>query len=148
MTMINSGAPLANCWQVAGDKHKIDPLLLYAIAEVESSLNPRAINYNKDGSADIGLMQINSRHLPELTKQGITQEKLQSDVCVSIHTGASVLASFIRKFGYSWQAVGAYNAGGAANNELLRQKYAQKVWMRYKSLVRWRKEQNYKSAQE
>ncbi|WP_208737559.1 transglycosylase SLT domain-containing protein [Aeromonas jandaei] len=148
MTMMSSGNPLANCWQAAGDRHNIDPLLLYAIAEVESSLNPRSINYNNDGSTDIGLMQINSRHLPQLAKQGITQEKLLNDVCVSIHTGASVLAGFIRKFGYSWQAVGAYNAGGAAAREPLRQKYAEKVWMRYKSLVQWRKDQQYKSARE
>lgn len=148
MAIMNCSKSLANCWQAAGDRHKIDPLLLYAIAEVESSLNPRAINYNNDGSADIGLMQINSRHLPQLAAQGITQEKLQNDVCVSIHTGASVLAGFIRQFGYSWQAVGAYNAGGAATRESRRQEYAQKVWQRYQTLVQWRKDQQYKSVQE
>lgn len=146
--MLTDGSALANCWQTAGDKHHIDPLLLYAIAEVESALNPRAINYNNDGSTDIGLMQINSSHLPQLAKQGITMRRLQDDVCLSIHTGASILAGFIRQFGYSWQAIGAYNAGGAATRESLRQKYAQKVWQRYQILVQWRKEQYYKSVQE
>ena len=146
--MLTTGSALANCWQTAGDKYNIDPLLLYAIAEVESGLNPRAINYNNDGSTDIGLMQINSSHLPQLAKHGITKRELQEDVCVSIHTGASILAGFIKQFGYSWQAVGAYNSGGAATRESLRQKYAKKVWQRYQGLVQWRKEQQYKLVQE
>ncbi len=146
--MLTTCSTLANCWKTAGDKYHIDPLLLYAIAEVESALNPRAINYNSDGSIDLGLMQINSSHLPRLAKYGITTQQLQNDVCVSIHTGASILAGFIKKFGYSWQAVGAYNAGGGATREPLRQKYAKKVWQRYQILVQWRKEQNYKLVQE
>ena len=35
-----------------------------------------AINRNRDGSHDIGLMQINSMHLPDLARQGITRQRL------------------------------------------------------------------------
>ena len=74
----------AECWFDAGQRHNIDPLLLYSIAKVESSLNPSAINRNRNGTYDIGLMQINSTHLPRLSKAGITREKLLNDSCTSV----------------------------------------------------------------
>ena len=103
----------AECWFDAGQRHNIDPLLLYSIAKVESSLNPSAINRNRNGTYDIGLMQINSTHLPRLSKAGITREKLLNDSCTSVMAGAQILSGFISRHGYTWEAVGAYNAGSA-----------------------------------
>ncbi|WP_231581052.1 lytic transglycosylase domain-containing protein [Chromobacterium sp. LK1] len=123
-----------NCWRAAGARHQVDPLLLYSIAKVESSLNPRAINYNKNGSHDIGLMQINSQHLPALSQRGITRQRLLDDPCLSIQVGASILSGFILRYGYTWRAVGAYNAGGAAARETARQRYVDKVWREYLQL--------------
>lgn len=51
-----SGVAEADCWQLAASRYHVDPLLLYAIAKVESGLNPSARNINSDGSQDIGLM--------------------------------------------------------------------------------------------
>lgn len=90
---------------------------------------------NSDGSRDIGLMQINSMHLPRLLKQGITQERLLSEPCLSIEVGASILAEFIQRFGYNWTAIGSYNAGAAPEREALRLRYARKIWARYEVLV-------------
>lgn len=36
--------------------------LAMAVAMAESGLNPKAVNYNRDGSRDIGIFQINERH--------------------------------------------------------------------------------------
>ena len=44
-----------------GDSKSLPPNLLRAIAQVESGGNPKAVNVNKDGSRDYGLMQINER---------------------------------------------------------------------------------------
>ncbi|TAL53583.1 transglycosylase SLT domain-containing protein [Pandoraea sp.] len=121
----------ADCWREAGARYHIDPALLYAMAHVESGLDPKARNKNRDGTRDIGLMQINSRHLPRLAKFGITEKKLLDEPCTSVMVGAWILADFIRREGYNWRAVGAYNAGTAPNREFLRQRYAQKVWARY-----------------
>jgi soluble lytic murein transglycosylase-like protein len=97
------------CWEQAGAAYSVNPYLLYAIARTESGLNPAALNRNKDGSYDVGLMQINSRWLPTLRRYGITEQQL-FDPCTSIHVGAWVLAQNIRRMGNSWEAVGAYNA--------------------------------------
>ncbi|WPN31930.1 transglycosylase SLT domain-containing protein [Pseudomonas sp. P5_109] len=119
------------CWSQAGTRHAIEAELLRAIADVESGQNPNAINYNKDGSRDIGLMQINSYHLPRLSAQGITEQRLLDDPCLSVEVGASVLAEFISRYGYNWTAVGAYNAGNSPQRQAARLRYARKVWQRY-----------------
>ncbi|WP_279612241.1 lytic transglycosylase domain-containing protein [Burkholderia sp. BCC0397] len=130
-----SGAAAKDCWTRAGDRHGIDPLLLVAIAKVESALNPRAMNWNRNGTYDIGLMQINSSHLPRLVKVGVTHKRLIDEPCTSIDTGASILAGFIDRHGYTWNAVGAYNAGSSAKREPARKAYATKVWRAYRALT-------------
>ncbi|MGU3304866.1 transglycosylase SLT domain-containing protein [Pseudomonas sp. M5A4_2d] len=126
----------ASCWDEVARRYDIEPELLQAIAAVESGYQAQALNAgNSDGSRDIGLMQINSMHLPRLLKQGITQERLLSEPCLSIEVGASILAEFIQRFGYNWTAIGSYNAGAAPEREALRLRYAQKIWARYEVLV-------------
>ena len=63
LLIISQGA-LANCWDKAARYYHVDPYLLYAIANVESGMNPYAVGQNRDGTRDVGLMQINSSHLP------------------------------------------------------------------------------------
>ncbi|VVE80956.1 transglycosylase SLT domain-containing protein [Pandoraea sputorum] len=129
----------ADCWDVAADRYRLDPLLLYAIAQVESNLDVNASNVNRNGTRDIGLMQINSAHLPTLSRYGLTERRLREDACASIITGAWILAGFVRQYGYGWEAVGAYNAGGGEARAMLRQRYADKVRKRYAVLVAERK---------
>ncbi|QXI28101.1 lytic transglycosylase domain-containing protein [Pseudomonas vanderleydeniana] len=129
----------ANCFQDAGERYRIDPLLLYAIAQVESGLDPRARHANSDGSQDIGLMQINSRHLPALAAFGIAERNLQEEPCTSVMAGAWILARFVQRLGYGWQAVGAYNAGTANERDVNRQRYARQVWAYYASLLERRR---------
>jgi len=134
--LITSTTVQANCWAAASTRYNIDPLLLYAIAKVESSLDPTAINHNRNGTVDIGLMQINSSHLPQLAKVGITRRRLVEEPCTSIMAGAQILAGLIGRHGYTWTAVGAYNAGSAPAREPLRQTYAAKVWHIYRIVLR------------
>lgn len=123
-TLLACTASTHACWEEAGERYGVNPHLLYAIAKTESGLNPRAINRaNKNGSYDIGLMQINSRWLPTLRKYGIEEDHLW-DPCINIHVGAWVLGQNISRMGNSWEAVGAYNA----RNPELRQRYAGKVY--------------------
>jgi soluble lytic murein transglycosylase-like protein len=98
------------CFSGAATRYTINKQLLVAIAQTESKLNPAALSpTNKDGSYDIGLMQINSSWLPTLKKYGIAASDLHS-ACTSIYVGAWILANNISQHGATWKAVGAYNA--------------------------------------
>lgn len=115
--------PARACWQEAGSRYQVDPSLLYAIARTESGLDPAASNRNRNGSMDIGLMQINSAWLPDLARHGVSVQDLW-DPCTNIHVGAWVLAQKMHRLGATWDAVGAYNATSTAK----RIRYAWKVY--------------------
>jgi soluble lytic murein transglycosylase-like protein len=135
LACLGAGPAHAFCWAQAGQLHALEPELLQAIADVESAQRSDAMNYNTDGSRDIGLMQINSFHLPHLRAKGITEQRLLDDPCLSVEIGASVLAGFVARYGYNWTAVGAYNAGNAPDRQSARLRYAHKVWKRYQALT-------------
>lgn len=118
-----ASSPGLACWEDAANKYGVNPHLLYAIAKTESNFNSLAINRNKNGSYDVGLMQINSLWLPTLRKYGINEDHLFQP-CVSIHVGAWILAQNMRRLGNSWNAVGAYNSGDPTR----RLQYAMKVY--------------------
>lgn len=111
------------CWVGAAQRHNVDVYLLYSIAWVESKLNPQAIGKNRNGSLDLGLMQINTIWLPELAKYQIKPESL-IDGCTSVYVGAWILAKNIQRYGYTWQAIGAYNSGTPS----IGYRYAQRVY--------------------
>ncbi len=128
----------AYCWAEAASRYGMEPELLQAIAAVESGYRAKAMNYaNNNGTRDIGLMQINSIHLPRLLKEGITEQRLLDEPCLSVEVGASILADFVKQFAYNWTAIGSYNVGGGPGpqREALRLRYAQKIWVRYEELM-------------
>ncbi|AZE62604.1 MULTISPECIES: transglycosylase SLT domain-containing protein [Pseudomonas] len=140
--LMGSNQALAYCWDEMARRYDLEPELLQAIAAVESGYRSQAMNYtNRNGTRDIGLMQINSIHLPRLLKQGITEERLLNEPCLSVEVGASILAEFIQRFGYNWTAVGAYNVGPGPGpqREALRLRYAERIWVRYEALVSQRR---------
>ena len=97
------------CWDEAAARYQLDSRLLHAIARTESSLNARAVNLNRNGSRDIGLMQINSAWLPTLARHRIHERDL-FEPCTNLHVGAWILATQIQRLGPTWNAVGAYHS--------------------------------------
>ncbi len=111
----------AFCFQEAGAAYGLNPFLLESIAQVESGMRQNAINRNKNGTMDIGLMQINSFWI---SSAGFDKELLLNDACYNAKAGARILKECIDRFDYSWKAVGCYNAVSDSK----RKGYAWKVY--------------------
>lgn len=127
----------ATCYEQAAASYAnfgMTPALLQAIAKAESNANPKAMNLTHlaaTGSYDIGLMQIDSRWLPDLARLGITEQALL-EPCQNVLVAAWILAPLLKRYGPGWEAIGAYNAGctqlkGAACSAA-RNKYAWSVY--------------------
>ncbi|KVT04581.1 lytic transglycosylase [Burkholderia sp. MSMB1078WGS] len=117
------GVARADCLDDAAAFQHVSVSLMRGIAQVESGMNPNAVNTNTNGTVDIGLMQINSTWLPTLAREGITRESL-FDACTNAYVGAWILSQNIRQFGPNWNAIGAYNSASPDK----RLAYARKVY--------------------
>ncbi len=95
------------CFEEAAMKYSINPKLLRAISLVESNHNNNAINWNKNGSYDYCHMQINSSWY-----KTIGHERWMSiaNPCSCTMVGAEILKKCIDRYGYTWEAIGCYNA--------------------------------------
>ncbi len=133
IALLACGSSMANCWDEAGARFGIDPSLLKAIAWKESRGWTHAIGPQlRDGHRALGLMQINSIHLPQLQKHGIRREHL-FDPCVSQHVGAWILADCIHHTGNTWAALGCYVAGPASRAVQAQARYAVDVQAYYEA---------------
>ncbi|EDM3692336.1 lytic transglycosylase [Salmonella enterica subsp. enterica serovar Infantis] len=126
----------SDCFDQAGHDAGIDPDLLRAIAWQESHLNYRSIGKNPFSGYGMGLMQIDSQHLDAMRKRGIDRELLLSDICINIYSGTLILARAFNKWGPTWEAVGAYNAGFAPTlkQHIKRLNYARKIYIVYQKI--------------
>jgi soluble lytic murein transglycosylase-like protein len=107
LTLLLPQRAAAFCFDEAGTTYGVPPGLLWAIAKVESNFNPAAIGYNRDGSYDYGVMQINSRWADQL---GLQVWNTLNDPCTNVKVGASILADCLGRYGYTWEGIGCYNA--------------------------------------
>ncbi len=117
---IGYNAELDKCFVNASQKYKVPKQVLIAIAGVESKFKASAINRNKNGSYDLGVMQINSSWFGKLAKIGISEQSLYQP-CQNIMVGTWILAQNINSYGFNWVAIQRYNG---SDTQL---KYAQKV---------------------
>jgi len=86
--------------------YKIDKSLILAIIITESNLNTKAYNINSNGSADRGLMQLNSKTFEDLNKKDFY------DVSTNIEHGTTYLQWCISNSESNiLKAVAMYNVG-------------------------------------
>jgi len=113
----------ADCFDEAARYHTVNPWILRAITAQESGFNPNVKHRpNKDGSIDRGWTGINSVHLPELARYGITASDL-ADPCKSVFLAGWHLRKKINRFGNTWEAVGAYHSQTPSKRDI----YAAKI---------------------
>lgn len=103
--------------------------LLAAIRLTEGGQVGR-ITWNHNGTYDIGPMQINSSHLAQLQRYGISYQALLLNPCQNIMVAAWILHSNLASSRSLWTSIGDYNSHTTAYNR----QYQQRIWQRLQAL--------------
>lgn len=119
-----------SCVIQAAERFRVPASLIKAVMRVEGG-RAGAVSQNRNGSYDIGPMQINSIWLPEIERRGGTLELLLHHPCANIHFGTWLLSRELAGLDPArvdrsrfWKAVGNYHSRTPAHNE----RYARAVW--------------------
>ncbi|BCI66463.1 lytic transglycosylase domain-containing protein [Acetobacter aceti] len=126
-------APLLACMVAAAIRYDIPPRVLPTIWEVERGANG-VVSRNKDGSSDMGLMQINTRWIQpitELTRMPAVQvaARLVSDGCFNIAASAMIMRTYLNEtHGDLMKAVGNYHSHTPMLNEAYQKKVMEQAW--------------------
>ena len=114
----------------------IDRKLLLAIKITESGTGLKPpVRMNNNGTADIGIMQINTVWLPDLAEYGISRDMLMNN-CVNLKTATWILSRHIRRAGDLWEAAGLYHSA----TPHLKERYMQKVKAVYRLIEEYQHE--------
>jgi hypothetical protein len=99
------------CISAAAQRYAVSIPLIHAIIRTEGGTTGRTSRPNKNGSVDLGLMQVNEVHLPELARLGITREMLINNECLNIFIGTFILSRELNNSTADfWTNVGSYNS--------------------------------------
>lgn len=128
------------CIEEAAVRHRLPPSLIRAILRVEGGQAGR-VSHNRNGSFDIGPMQINSIWLPEIRARGGSLELILHHRCANIEFGAWLLGRELAgadparlERATFWRAVGNYHSRTPALNRA----YAARVWRAWQREMRAR----------
>lgn len=120
------------CIVEAAEHYNVPQLLLKAIRETEGGKVGQIVGPNRNGTSDLGVMQINTIWLEELKEFGISKEDLLNDACTNVYVGAWILRGYYDYHDRDWQkAIMSYNAGFKLENGV---RYAQKVIYKWNKL--------------
>ncbi|KXS55572.1 MAG: lytic transglycosylase, catalytic [Marinobacter sp. T13-3] len=77
----------AECVKRVSRHYRVHPLILSLVIKVEGGWSGAKIG-NTNHSYDLGLTQINSIHLPELRKYGLTEAMVRNNNCINLGVSA------------------------------------------------------------
>lgn len=130
---------LPPCVEQVAEVYQLPVELLQAIHTVEGGRPGTMAGPNRNGTYDLGPMQINTIWLPTLREMGITRNHLLDDPCTNIAVGAWIYRQALNRHGDYETAAAAYNAG---SNLRAGRGYARKVMSAWRKLAGMRQVKN------
>jgi len=105
---------LAACLMLAAQTYSVPPAVLVGIYKAEGGAVGQAVA-NKNGTYDLGPMQINTVWVPDLAaKWGVSESTaskwLRDDACTNVGVAAWILRGHIDETGSLSQAIGNYHS--------------------------------------
>lgn len=110
------GYPTPALWDLArtfGERYGVEPALVMAVMQVESSFNPMAVN---PSDPSYGLMQMLPSTATLLAGRSVSGQELLDNPALAVDLGTQYLAMGLARYGNTGDAIAAYNAGVARRN--------------------------------
>lgn len=108
---------IPDCVEPIAEYYHVPTNLVRSIIQVEGGREGSRIGPNRNGTLDLGIMQINTVWLPELEQYNIDEASLVWDGCTNIAVGTWILSKRYYEFGKDWtKAIQSYNAGYILEN--------------------------------
>ena len=109
-----TSALIAACLLIASQTYQIPPGVMLGIMQVEGGRVGQEVR-NTNGSYDLGIMQINTIWLPELSKKWnstptTVRRWLRDDGCANIAVSAWILRNRINLTGSLWGGIAGYHS--------------------------------------
>ena len=123
------------CLARISERYQVHPIILSLVARVEGGWAGARIK-NTNATFDLGKMQINTIHLPELRKYGLTEKMVQNNDCINV----GVSAWYIRRVTVDQTAMGTEDYFRAiaryhSKNEPHITRYTNKLMESYRAMI-------------
>lgn len=128
MPVTINDAPVT-CINQAAIIYHISTTLILAVMKKENGRNGQEVR-NKNGTYDLGIMQVNSRWLPTLARYGYTRDDIQFDPCKNLMAGSWILANSFADGKTLWSGIGNYHSRTPVHN----QSYRNSIYVNYQKL--------------
>ena len=126
------------CFVAEAQKQQISLLLAASVMKNEAG-RVGFERQNKDGSWDLGPMQINTVHLRDIQKwTGLKEHEVRRslvwDMCANVATGMWLLRRAIDRSGDVWAGVGAYHSRSPGVGDAYAFRVKTKMWSLYEAM--------------
>ncbi len=105
----------AACLMIAAQSYQVPPAVLYGIYQVEGGKVGQMVGPNKNGTYDLGPMQINTLWVPVLAKHWKISEQrafrlIRDDSCTNVNVSAWILRTNLDETGSLGRAIAYYHS--------------------------------------
>lgn len=106
---------LATCLMLAAQNYNVPPAVMLGIMHVEGGRVGQAVGPNSNGSYDLGPMQVNTMHLPQLARYwkvntSTAMKMVKDDPCVNVSVAAWILRQRLNESGNLTLAIAHYHS--------------------------------------
>lgn len=125
--MINDTA--VDCINHVVKVYHVPATVILSIMQNEGARNGKA-NRNKNGTYDLGVMQINDAWLPKIARYGYTRDDLQFNACKNVTVAAWIIAKHLASSDSAWKGIANYHSKTPSHNK----KYRDSLYESYQKI--------------
>ncbi|WP_052331243.1 lytic transglycosylase domain-containing protein [Vibrio parahaemolyticus] len=128
-----SESVIEQCVSYSSQYFRINSNVIKAIILVEGGKSG-TMSRNSNGTYDMGVMQINTIHLPDIQRKypTVTWRDVAYDPCVNIGIGTWILSKRLKETNDYWVGVGNYHS----KTPKYRNRYLKKIYEAYNGLLK------------